>query len=142
MHSRHPFAIVQSHVLNHLHFVPISSSRRQPLFPTFQEFQDRGYSPNFGIYADLFNACANSPPIHKDRALVRATTLRNKLSKQYTTMPKPVYNNMIKAFGRCGDLESAFDILDEMKEQRLLVDSEALNHLLQGCISDKEAGFR
>ncbi len=59
-----------------------------------------------------------------------------------TYVPREVYHTMIKAYGRCGDLESAFDILDEMKEKRLIVDSETINHVLHGCIADKIAGFR
>ena len=62
----------------------------------FQEHCARGYSPNFGIYADLFNACANSPAMHMDQALVRASNLRNKISVEYKSLPKPVYHTMIK----------------------------------------------
>ena len=94
------------------------------------------------MFADLFNACANAPSIHKDRALLRATKLRKNLSERYTLLPKPVFHTMIKAFGRCGDLETAFDALDEMIEQKHLVDAETMNHLMMGCIDDRDAGFR
>jgi hypothetical protein len=61
-----------------------------------KEHESRAYTPNFGFFADLFNACANSPDLHKDRALVRATGLRKKLSERYDQLPKPVYHTMIK----------------------------------------------
>ena len=57
-------------------------------------------------------------------------------------LPDVVYHNMIKAFGRCGDLETAFSILDEMKDNRVPISAETFNHLFQGCISDKNSGFR
>jgi len=49
---------------------------------------------------------------------------------------------MIKAFGRCGDVVTAFGIVDEMIEAHLRIDNEVFSMLLQACISDKEAGLR
>jgi pentatricopeptide repeat domain-containing protein 1 len=52
------------------------------------------------------------------------------------------YNAMIKAFGRCGELKQAFQLVDEMIDKKLRLTTETLNFLLQACASDKEYGFR
>lgn len=55
---------------------------------------------------------------------------------------------MFLAYGRCGAIESAFAVVDEMRmrraesEENLIVTSETFNFLLQACIADKENGFR
>lgn len=48
----------------------------------------------------------------------------------------------ISAFGRCGDLSTAFTLVDEMAEKKVPISDETFNFLLQACITDKEAGFR
>jgi pentatricopeptide repeat protein len=48
----------------------------------------------------------------------------------------------ILAFGRCGDLSTAFTLVDEMAEKEIVISSETFNFLLQACITDKDAGFR
>lgn len=47
-----------------------------------------------------------------------------------------------KAFGRTGDLLTAFSLVDEMLKKNYKLKDETFNFLLQACISDKEAGFR
>jgi len=47
-----------------------------------------------------------------------------------------------KAFGRTGDLLTAFSLVDEMLMKKYRLKDETFNFLLQACISDKEAGFR
>lgn len=46
------------------------------------------------------------------------------------------------AFGRTGDLLTAFSLVDEMLTKKYKLKDETFNFLLQACISDKEAGFR
>ena len=46
------------------------------------------------------------------------------------------------AFGWCGDLKTAFCLVDEMIENKVEVSTFTINFLLQACVSDKEAGFR
>jgi pentatricopeptide repeat domain-containing protein 1 len=48
----------------------------------------------------------------------------------------------ILAFGRCGDLSTAFTLVDEMAEKEIVISNETFNFLLQACITDKDAGFR
>ena len=49
---------------------------------------------------------------------------------------------MIKAVGLCGDLEAAFDIVDQVHNQFKAINQDTVRHLLMACISDKDAGFR
>nr|CAD7205643.1 unnamed protein product [Timema douglasi] len=49
---------------------------------------------------------------------------------------------MLTAFGRCGDLSTAFSLADKMVDQGLSLTEDTFNFLLQACIADKEAGFR
>jgi len=53
----------------------------------------------------------------------------------------------LTAYGRCGAIESAFSIVDEIRsseseEQQFRITTETFNFLLQACISDRENGFR
>ena len=74
--------------------------------------------------------------------LRRANYLRKKLAGDRFVPNRVLYHTMIKAFGRCGDLETALELVDEMEGHRHLVDRETMGHLLQGCVSDRESGFR
>jgi len=49
---------------------------------------------------------------------------------------------LLLAFGRTGDLLTAFSLVDEMLTKKYKLKDETFNFLLQACISDKEAGFR
>ncbi len=60
--------------------------------------------------------------------------LRRKLVHLRLDLAQVVYHNMLKAFGRCGDLETAFLIVDEMRERKVPVDGDTYCHLLQGWV--------
>jgi pentatricopeptide repeat domain-containing protein 1 len=49
---------------------------------------------------------------------------------------------MIKAYGRCGDLKTAFLLVDEMLGKNMKITVETYTFVLQACASDKEFGFR
>lgn len=49
---------------------------------------------------------------------------------------------MKKAFGRTGDILTAFSLVDEMLKKKYKLNDETFNFLLQACISDKQVGFR
>lgn len=49
--------------------------------------------------------------------------------------------NGLSAFGRCGDVETAFQITEEMASNQLPVTTETLSFLLQACISQPKDGF-
>lgn len=109
-------------------------------FELYKEYRARGFKPHIGIYTDLFLSCSNSP--NKAYALKSASLLRKKMKDDHWLPNKITYQSMITAFGRCGDLEESFHILDEMRKNRVEVDVETFAHLLNGCLFDKEHGFR
>ena len=115
-------------------------------FGLYREYTARRFPANHGIFSDLFNSCANCPKdkeIMKNRALQHAKKLYLKINASYSGHLHPVlYHNMIKAFGRCGEIEYAFDLLDKMGEKRVRVNASTICHLLHGCIDDKESGLR
>ncbi|KAH8402890.1 hypothetical protein KR222_009141, partial [Zaprionus bogoriensis] len=109
-------------------------------FSLYTKMRQRGLKVTGGTYTSLFNACANAPsPID---GLGKAKQLRaNMLEKNYEPNVKN-YNAMIKAYGRCGDVQTAYMLADEMQERQLPVNAETFNFLLQACASDKQHGFR
>lgn len=109
-------------------------------FKLYNDMKKRGLKPTGGTYTALFNACANSPWI--EDGLSRATKLRQLLIEKREILNDTNYNAMIKAFGRCGDIQTAFALVDEMIENKIPLKEDTLNFLLQSCISDNEAGFR
>jgi pentatricopeptide repeat domain-containing protein 1 len=60
----------------------------------------------------------------------------------YYSLNCVLYSFSILAFGRCGDLPTAFTLVDEMAEKKVVISDETFNFLLQACITDKDAGFR
>lgn len=109
-------------------------------FSLFNRMKQRGFGPKAGTYTALFNACANSPWL--EDGLSRATHLRNLMIEKGDEANVTIYNAMIKAFGRCGDLKTAFEIVDEMVAKKLTIKDDTINFLLQASITDKNAGFR
>lgn len=109
-------------------------------FNLYTKMRQRGLKVTGGTYTSLFNACANAPsPID---GLGKAKQLRvNMLEKNYEPNVKN-YNAMIKAYGRCGDVQTAYSLADEMLERQLPVNVETFNFLLQACASDEQNGFR
>uniref|UniRef100_A0A1Y1K6Z0 Pentacotripeptide-repeat region of PRORP domain-containing protein n=1 Tax=Photinus pyralis TaxID=7054 RepID=A0A1Y1K6Z0_PHOPY len=110
-------------------------------FSLYNEMKRRGLDVTPGTYTALFNACANSPWPTTD-GLSRATHLLNNLREKMYIPNLTNYNVMIKAFGRAGDLTTAFSLVDEMSARHIGIMDDTFNFLLQACITDKEAGFR
>ncbi|CAL4088888.1 unnamed protein product, partial [Meganyctiphanes norvegica] len=110
-------------------------------FKLFNQMKKRGFKPHHVTYTGLFDACANSPWKTTD-GLRRATKLKQQLDEAGFLYNEIVSHAMIKAFGRCGDTQRAFEIVDEMLASGLIVTTRTIATLLQACISDKEAGFR
>ena len=118
-------------------------------FELYSQYTARRFPVNYGIFADLFNSCANCPKSEEDngiiqaRALQHAKKLYSKISSQFNeNLPPVVYHTMIKAFGRCGEIEVAYDLLDKMGTNRVGVNATTICHVLHACISDKSTGFR
>lgn len=110
-------------------------------FALYNEMKKRALKVTPGTYTALFNACANSPWPQTD-GLTRAAHLRNIMIEKMYEPNLTNYNAMIKAFGRGGDLKTAFSIVDDMLAKGIAIEDDTLNFLLQACITDKEAGFR
>ncbi|XP_037302134.1 LOW QUALITY PROTEIN: pentatricopeptide repeat-containing protein 1, mitochondrial-like [Manduca sexta] len=108
-------------------------------FKLFNEMKRRGLKPTGDTYTCLFHACSNSP--WAADGLKNAKHLRELMIEKGVDPNLTNYNAMIKAFGRCGDLTTAFKIVDEMIA-KIKIRVHTFNHLLQACISDKENGLR
>jgi len=109
-------------------------------FNLFTRMRQRGLRVTGATYTSLFNACANGP--YKHEGLEKATRLREIMAEKGYEPNANNYHAMIKAFGRCGDMKTAFILVDEMIDKKLLVTTETFNFLLQACASNQELGFR
>ncbi|XP_035908296.1 pentatricopeptide repeat-containing protein 1, mitochondrial-like [Anopheles stephensi] len=109
-------------------------------FQLYNKMKQHGLKVTGGTYTSLFNACATSPFLGD--GLGRANGLRELMLEKGYEPNESNYNAMIKAYGRCGDLKTAFQLADEMVARRLNVATDTFNFLLQACISDREYGFR
>ncbi|XP_063828082.1 pentatricopeptide repeat-containing protein 1, mitochondrial [Ostrinia nubilalis] len=109
-------------------------------FKLFNDMKKRALKPTGDTYTCLFHACSNSPWA-KD-GLLHAKNLRSLMIEKGIEPNLTNYNAMIKAFGRCGDIATAFQIVDEMISKKIKIRVHTLNHLLHACISDKESGLR
>ncbi|KAG8231129.1 hypothetical protein J437_LFUL010455, partial [Ladona fulva] len=109
-------------------------------YKLYNEMKKRGIKPRASVYTSLFNACSNSP--WKEDGLSRASQLMESLESSGYEPNIINYNAMIKAFGRCGDLEVSFRLVDQMISKGIAPDSSTFAFLLQACASDKESGFR
>ncbi|KAL3881680.1 hypothetical protein ACJMK2_028085 [Sinanodonta woodiana] len=107
-------------------------------FTLFNKMKKMGIQPNARVYTSLFNACSNSP--WKEDGLSRAKHLWESMKEKDIEPSFITMKAMIKAFGMCGDLETAFVIMDEASKKYKL-DEECFSYLIMACISDKEAGF-
>lgn len=112
----------------------------QKAFNLYNRMKQRSLKVRPCTYTALFNACAESP--FKADALKRANKLRQWIVQNDYIANEANYNAMIKAYGRCGDISTAFQLVDEMKERKLQLKSDTVNFLLQACINDKALGFR
>lgn len=109
-------------------------------FNLFTRMRQRGLKVTGATYTSLFNACANGP--WAQDGLNKANRLREIMLEKGYEPNATNYNAMIKAFGRCNDLKTAFMLVDEMHEKKLVVEVSTFNFLLQACASDSEFGFR
>lgn len=109
-------------------------------FTLFTKMRQRGLKVTGATYTSLFTACATSP--WPQDGLNKANRVREIMLEKGFEPNASNYNAMIKAYGRCHDLKTAFLLVDEMRDKKLAVGVETFNFLLQACASDKEFGFR
>lgn len=112
----------------------------QKAFKLYNDMKRRALKPTGDTYTCLFEACTNSPWITD--GLSRAKNLRELMIEKAIEPNLTNYNAMIKAFGRCGDVATAFKIVDEMVSKKIKIRIHTLNHLLHACITDKDNGLR
>lgn len=109
-------------------------------FNLFTKMKQRGLKVTGGTYTSLFNACSTCP--WPQDGLNKAIRLREIMLEKGYEPNASNYNSMIKAFGRCGDIATAFQLVDEMKSKDLEIEVQTFNFLLQACVSDADYGFR
>ncbi|KAJ0178405.1 hypothetical protein K1T71_006228 [Dendrolimus kikuchii] len=109
-------------------------------FKLFNDMKRRALKPTGDTYTCLFEACSKSPWALD--GLKNATHLRELMIEKGVEPNLTIYNVMIKAFGRCGDLTTAFKIIDEMISKKIKIRVHTFNHLLHACISDRNNGLR
>lgn len=109
-------------------------------FKLYNDMKRRSLLPTGDTYTCLFSACSNSP--WPQDGLKNALHLKELMVEKGIEPNLTNYNAMIKAFGRCGDLETAFSIVDEMMQKKIKIRVHTFNHLLHACISDKGNGLR
>lgn len=109
-------------------------------FQLYNKMKQHGLKVTGGTYTSLFNACANTPFLND--GLEKANYLREIMIEKGYEPNESNFNAMIKAYGRCGELKTAFQLVDEMMAKKLKIQTDTFNFLLQACITDKEYGFR
>lgn len=109
-------------------------------FNLFTRMRQRALRVTGATYTSLFNACANGP--YPSDSLEKANRLREIMFEKGFEPNISNYHAMMKAYGRCGDISTAFLLVDEMIQKKLTVTTETFNFLLQACASDKQLGFR
>ncbi|XP_074593470.1 pentatricopeptide repeat-containing protein 1, mitochondrial [Brevipalpus obovatus] len=111
-------------------------------FELFEEEKKKHLRPTRATIVSLFNACAESPKQEREKALERIEYLRQYLLEvSFTWTDQRLYHVMIKAYGKLGKLEKAYEIANEMFERKISLNAETFANLLVACISDKEKGF-
>uniref|UniRef100_A0A023GN86 Putative pentatricopeptide repeat-containing protein n=1 Tax=Amblyomma triste TaxID=251400 RepID=A0A023GN86_AMBTT len=108
-------------------------------FKLYKMMRDRGLNPTPATLTGLFNSCAEGP--YPEMGLEKAHKLYEQMKLKSWVPSNLTYHAMIKAFGKCGDLDMAFRVMDEMADAKHAITSETFAFLLMACISDKEAGF-
>lgn len=108
-------------------------------FKLYRMMRDRGLEPTPATLTGLFNSCAESP--FPEMGLDKAHKLYEQIKLKNWVPSNLTYHAMIKAFGKCGDLDMAFRVMDEMADAKHAITTETFAFLLMACISNKEAGF-
>lgn len=109
-------------------------------FHLFTNMQQSGVKLTEATYTTMFNACSTCPWPHA--GLNQARRLREIMLGNGHQPNVSNYNVMIKAFGRCGDLTTAFQLVEEMESKNFPIGVGTHNFLLQACITDANFGFR
>lgn len=99
-----------------------------------------GLAPQDPTYTALFNACSNSP--WPEDGLKRASGLHQLMVEKDHQPNLMTFNAMIKAYAKCGDLRTAFSVVEEAIAAGHRPDGYCYSSLLIACASDRQAGFK
>ncbi|GAB6025934.1 hypothetical protein CHUAL_011903 [Chamberlinius hualienensis] len=108
-------------------------------FKLFKAMRERAIPADNVTWTGLFNSCGNCPFI--EYGLKSAHSLYRTVTEKGYALNDKNYHSAIKAFGRCGDMEMALKLVDEMIQKRIVVSVETFSFLLMGCASDKKSGL-
>jgi len=111
-------------------------------FQLLRDLRARGLPLKAGMITSLYLSCSLSPSSLREYSLSKAHYLTKKLAEDHVRLNQTNYHAAIQAFGRLRDLETAFSLVDQMREEGVQLTTETFSLLLQGCVSDKEHGFR
>lgn len=109
-------------------------------FSLYNKAKKHGLQPDSATYTCLFNACAMSD--NSKMALEHLNNLRRSLQQQQFQLNQTHYNVMVKAYSWHNQIIEAFQLVDEMKDNRICIGESTYNSLFHGAIAHKEAGLR
>ena len=112
------------------------------MFCIFAQVKKRGMKPTAHTFSSLFNACAKaSVPQH---TLYRVEKLLAEISqrtaKHELEMNVITYNAAIQALVVCGNPYQAFDVYQEMRDNKVEPDGHTFSSLLAACSFEKVDG--
>ena len=108
-------------------------------FEFFEELTKYKLKPSHQCITSLFNACAECP--FPDMGLEKAHYLREWMRLESVEPNIQNYHSMIKAFGKLGQIETAFQLLEEMASKGHKFDGYTFSMLMMACISNRESGL-
>lgn len=108
-------------------------------FELFGEELKRKLRPTKATITSLLNACAECP--YPDKGLEKIEYLRHWAQLNAVTFNYKQYTALIKAYGKLGQLDKAYQVVNEMFERHISLSSRSFANLLTGCIANREKGF-
>ncbi|XP_071814731.1 pentatricopeptide repeat-containing protein 1, mitochondrial-like isoform X2 [Apostichopus japonicus] len=108
-------------------------------FQLYNRMKERNLHPSNVTYTSLFNACAESPWPTTD-GYVRLKKLHQYLLDKEVKLNLITHRAMIKAYGKCGDIEGAFHLFHHLLSSGM-ADARSFATILTACASHKDAGF-
>lgn len=108
-------------------------------FEFFDEMVKYKLKPSKPCITSLFNACAESP--FKELGLQKAQYLQEWMRLENVEPNTYNYHSMIKAFGKLGQIQTAFQLVEEMASKGHMFDDYTFSMVMTACISNKESGF-
>ncbi|CAK9289965.1 unnamed protein product [Gordionus sp. m RMFG-2023] len=109
-------------------------------FQLYKKMKEYGLEVDTSVYTSLINSCAECHD--KTIGLQKLQEIREHLDQKDIPLNRFLYNSMIKAYGRCGDVVQAFALVDSMKDDpSTKVGRDTFVQLLQACLEDKSNGF-